>query len=65
MKKPLKLLLMILLGIAGICFAGAAIYGALHNVPRVHHAFTLQVGLGVLSVGYFIGIKKVYDSWHE
>ena len=27
MKKPLKLLLMILLGIAGICLAGAAIYG--------------------------------------
>ena len=34
MKKFIKLLLMILLGIAGICFAGAAIYGALHW----HHA---------------------------
>ena len=56
---------MILFGVAGICLAGAAIYGALYNVPRVHHAFKLQVGLGVLSVGCFIGIKKVYDSWNE
>ena len=63
MKKPLKLLLMILLCIAGICLAGAAIYGALYNVPRVHLAFKLQVGLGVLSVGCFIGMKKVYDDW--
>ena len=54
MKKPLKLLLMILLGIAGICLAGAAIYGALYNAPRVHRAFKLQVGLGVLSIECFI-----------
>ena len=65
MKKPLKLLLMILLGIAGICLAGAAIYGALYNVPHVPHRFNLLEGLGVLSVGCFIGIKKVYDSWNE
>ena len=56
---------MILLGIAGICLAGAAIYGALYNVPYGHHRFKLLDGLGVLSVGCFIGIKKVYDSWHE
>ena len=63
MKKLLKLLLMILLGIAGICFAGAAIYGALYNVPHV--PFQLLEGLGVLSVGCFIGIKKVYDDWYN
>jgi len=65
MKKSIKLLLMILLGIAGICFAGAAIYGALYNVPHGPHSFKLLDGLGVLSVGCFIGIKKVYDSWNE
>lgn len=65
MKKSIKLLLMILLVIGGICFAGAAIYGALYNVPYGHHRFKLLGGLGVLSVGCFIGIKKVYDSWHE
>ena len=65
MKKSIKLLLMILLGIAGICFAGAAIYGALYNIPHVHNRFKLWIGLGVLSVWCFIGIKKVYDSWNE
>ena len=66
MKKLLKLLLMILLGIAGICLAGAAIYGALHwyHVPGPR-SFKLLTGLGVLAVWCFIGIKKVYDSWHE
>ena len=63
MKKFIKLLLMILLGIGGICFAGAAIYGALYNVPHVHHRFKLWIALGVLSVWCFIGIKKVYDDW--
>ena len=63
MKKSIKLLLMILLGIAGICLAGAAIYGALYNVPHVHHRFKLLGGLGVLSVGCFIGIQKIYDDW--
>ena len=56
---------MILLGLAGICLAGAAIYGALYNVPQVHSSFKLWVGLGVLSVGCFIGIKKIYDNWHN
>ena len=65
MKKSIKLLLMILLGIAGICLAGAAIYGALYNVPHVHYRFKLLSGLGVLSVGCFIGIKKIYDNWYN
>ena len=54
---------MILLGIAGICFAGAAIYGALHwhHVPR-RSSFKLLTSLGVLAVLCFIGIKKVYDN---
>ena len=56
---------MILLGLAGICLAGAAIYGALYNVPHVHYRFKLLSGLGVLSVGCFIGIKKIYDNWHN
>ena len=56
---------MILFGIAVICLAGAAIYGALYNVPHGHYSFKLLEGLGVLSVGCFIGIKKVYDSWYE
>ena len=66
MKKSIKLLLMILLGIAGICLAGAAIYGALHwhHVPGPR-SFELLTGLGVLAVLCFIGIKKVYDSWNE
>ena len=62
MKKSIKLLLMILLGIAGICLAGAAIYGALYNVPRSHHAFKLKIGLEVLSFYCFIGIKKIYEN---
>ena len=55
---------MILLGIAGICFAGAAIYGALHwhHVPG-RSSFKLLTGLGVLAVLCFIGIKKVYDNF--
>ena len=65
MKKSIKLLLMILLGIAGICLAGAAIYGALYNVPHGYHRFKLWDGLGVLSVGCFIGMKKVYDDWYN
>ena len=65
MKKSLKLLLMILLGIAGICLAGAAIYGALHwhHVPG-RRSLKLLAGLGVLAAWCFIGIKKVYDSWN-
>ena len=57
---------MILLGIGGICLAGAAIYGALHwhHIPGPR-SFELLTGLGVLAVLCFIGIKKVYDSWNE
>ena len=65
MKKSIKLLLMILLGLAGICLAGAAIYGVLYIVPQVHSSFKLWVGLGVLSDWCFIGIKKIYDNWHN
>ena len=64
MKKFIKLLLMILLAVLGFALGGAAIYGALYNVPHVHHRFKLWVGLGVLSVGCFIGMKKVYDAWN-
>ena len=66
MKKLLKLLLMILLGIAVICFAGAAIYGALHwyYVPGPR-SLKLLAGLGVLAAWCFIGMKKVYDNWNE
>ena len=68
MKKSIKLLLMILLGIAGICFAGAAIYGALYWEPSVipgKYWWQACISSGVLSVWSFIGIKKVYDSWYE
>ena len=66
MKKTHKLFLIMILGIAGICFAGAAIYGALHwhHVPG-QRSFKLLTGLGVLAVLCFIGIKKVYDNWYE
>ena len=52
-----------ILGIAGICFAGAAIYGALHwhHVPG-RRSLKLLAGLGVLAALCFIGIKKVYDN---
>ena len=63
MKKTHKLFLIMTLGIVGICFAGAAIYGALHwhHVPG-QSSFKLLTGLGVLAVLCFIGIKKVYDN---
>lgn len=53
-----------ILGIAGICFAGVAIYGALHwhHIPGPR-SFKLLTGLGVLAVWCFIGIKKVYDNF--
>ena len=52
-----------ILGIAGICFAGAAIYGALHwhHVPG-RRSLKLLAGFGVLAAWCFIGIKKVYDN---
>ena len=63
MKKTHKLFLIMILGIAGICFAGVTIYGALHwyHVPGPR-SFKLLTGLGVLAVLCFIGIKKVYDN---
>ena len=66
MKKIAKLLLTILLCIAGIGFAGAAIYGALHmqQIPG-KRSFTLLSGLGVMSVLCFIGTRKVYDNWND
>ena len=58
MKKPLKLLLMILLGIAGICLAGAAIYGK--NLSYQEIKTVLFVPKAIL-LG--IGIKMLYDAW--
>ena len=60
MKKIHTLLLIIILGIAGICFAGAAIYGALHfhRIPG-QHSFKLLAGLGVLAALCFIGIRDI------
>ena len=55
-----------ILGIAGICFAGAAIYGALHwlHIPG-RNSFKLLAGLGVLAAWCFIGIKMLYDAWKK
>ena len=53
---------MIFLAVLGFALGGAAIYGALYGVPRSHHAFKLKIGLGVLSVYCFIGIKKIYEN---
>ena len=63
MKKTHKLFLIMILGIAGICFAGVTIYGALHwhHVPG-RRSFNLLKGLGGLAALCFIGIKKVYDN---
>ena len=63
MEKTHKLFLIMILGIAGICFAGVTIYGALHwyHVPGPR-SFELLTGLGVLAVLCFIGIKKLYDN---
>ena len=58
MKKPLKLLLMILLGIAGICFAGAAIYGK--NLSYQEIKSVLFIPKAIL-LG--VGIKMLYDAW--
>ena len=57
MKKPLKLLLMILLCIAGICLAGAAIYGK--NLSYQEIKTVLFVPKAIL-LG--IGIKMLYDA---
>ena len=58
MKKSIKLLLMILLGIAGICLAGAAIYGK--NLSYQEIKTVLFVPEAIL-LG--IGIKMLYDAW--
>jgi len=58
MKKPLKLLLMILLGIAGICLAGAAIYGK--NLSYQEIKSVLFIPKAIL-LG--VGIKMLYDAW--
>ena len=65
MKKLLKLLLMILLGIIGICFAGAAIYGVLCIDLKSRGLWRGSIYCGGLSVYCFIGIKKVYDDWYN
>ena len=58
MKKSIKLLLMILLGIAGICLAGAAIYGKKLSYQEIKTV--LFVPKAIL-LG--IGIKMLYDAW--
>ena len=58
MKKSIKLLLMILLGIAGICLAGAVIYGK--NLSYQEIKTVLFVPKAIL-LG--IGIKMLYDAW--
>ena len=58
MKKPLKLLLMILLCIAGICLAGAAIYGK--NLSYQEIKTVLFIPKAIL-LG--VGIKMLYDAW--
>ena len=60
MKKSIKLLLMILLGIAGICLAGAAIYGK--NLSYQEIKTVLFVPKAIL-LG--IGIKMLYDAWRK
>ena len=57
MKKSIKLLLMILLGIVGICLAGAAIYGK--NLSYQEIKTVLFVPKAIL-LG--IGIKMLYDA---
>ena len=49
---------MILLGIAGICFAGAAIYGK--NLSYQEMKTVLFIPKAIF-VG--IGIKMLYDAW--
>ena len=65
MKKLFKLLLMIFLGIAGICFAGAAIYGLWCIDLNVRGRWRGCIYCGVLSVLCFVGIKKVFETWYD
>ena len=55
---------MIFLGITGICFAGAAIYGALYADLKLHGQWRGCIYCGALSVCCFIGIAKIYDTWY-
>ena len=58
MKKSIKLLLMILFGVAVICLAGAAIYGK--NLSYQEMKTVLFIPKAIF-VG--IGIKMLYDAW--
>ena len=58
MKKSIKLLLIILLGIAVLCFAGAAIYGK--NLSYQEIKSVLFIPKAIL-LG--VGIKMLYDAW--
>ena len=58
MKKSIKLLLIMTLGIAGICFAGAAIYGK--NLSYQEIKSVLFIPKAIL-LG--VGIKMLYDAW--
>ena len=60
MKKSIKLLLMILLGIAGICLAGAAIYG-----KNLSYQETKSVLFSPKAILLGIGIKMLYDAWRN
>ena len=68
MKKSVKLLLMLLRGIAGIGLAIAAIHGELYREPSVipgKYWWQACISSGMLSVWCFIGVKKVFNSWYE
>ena len=58
MKKSIKLLLMILFGIAGICLAGAAIYGKNLSYQKIKSVLFIPKAI-LLGVG----IKMLYDAW--
>ncbi len=58
MKKSHKLFLIMILGIAGICLAGAAIYGK--NLSYQEIKSVLFIPKAIL-LG--VGIKMLYDAW--
>ena len=64
LSRLFHLLLMLLLGVVGLCLAGAAVYGALHNIPD-WYGRKLWTGLGVLAVFCWIGVKKLYDDLND
>ena len=55
---------MLLLGAVGLCLAGAAVYGALHHIPR-QDGIKLWTWVGVLAVLCWIGMKKLYDDFND